>query len=69
MISFRLHCLDLLAVHETLKCLLWHQNSKASILQRSAFLLVQLSYPYMTNGKNHSLHYTDICWESDVSVF
>ena len=38
-------------------CLLQHQNSKASILQCSAFLLVQLSYPYRTNGKKHSLHY------------
>ena len=50
-------------------CLLQHQNSKASILQCSAFLLVQLSYPYMTNGKKHSLHYTEICWQSDVSAF
>uniref|UniRef100_A0AC11DU34 Phosphodiesterase 8B n=1 Tax=Ovis aries TaxID=9940 RepID=A0AC11DU34_SHEEP len=42
--------LDLLAVQETLKSLLQHYSSKASILQRSAFFIVQLSHPYMTNG-------------------
>uniref|UniRef100_A0AC11D173 Uncharacterized protein n=1 Tax=Ovis aries TaxID=9940 RepID=A0AC11D173_SHEEP len=43
--------LDLLAVQGTLKSLLQHHTSKASILQRSAFFTVQLSYPYMTTGK------------------
>ena len=43
--------LDLLAVQGTLKSLLQHYRSKASILQHSAFFIVQLSYPYMTNGK------------------
>ena len=43
--------LDLLAVQGTLKSLLQHYSSKASILQHSAFFIVQLSYPYMTNGK------------------
>ena len=43
--------LDLLAVQGTLKCLLQHHSSKASILQRSAFFAVQLSHPYMTTGK------------------
>ena len=43
--------LDLLAVQGTLKSLLQHQNSKASILQHSAFFMVQLSHPYMTTGK------------------
>ena len=43
--------LDLLAVQGTLKSLLQHHNSKASILQRSAFFIVQLSHPYVTTGK------------------
>ena len=47
LISFRMGCMDLLAVQEALKSLLQHHNSKASILQRSAFFIVQLSYPYM----------------------
>ena len=52
--SFRMDWLDHLAVHGTLKSLLQHHNSKASILRRSAFFTVQLSHPYMTTGK-HSL--------------
>ena len=51
LISFRMDWLDLLAVQETLKSLLQHHISKASILQRSAFFIVQLSHPYMTTGK------------------
>ena len=51
LISFRMDWLDLLAVQGTLKNLLQYHSSKASILQCSAFLIVQLSYPYMTNGK------------------
>ena len=51
LISFRMDWLDLLAVQGTLKSLLQHQSSKASILQRSAFFIVQLSHPYMTSGK------------------
>ena len=47
LISFRIYCLDLLAVQETLKSLLQHHSSKASIFQCSAFFIVQLSYPYM----------------------
>ena len=50
-ISFRLKWLDLLAVQGTLKSLLQHHSSKASIRQRSAFFTVQLSHPYMTTGK------------------
>ena len=46
LISFRMDCLDLLVVQETLKSLLQHHNSKASILRHSAFFMVQLSYPY-----------------------
>ena len=55
LISFRMDCLDLLAVQGTLKSLLQHHTSKASILQRSAFLTVQLSHPYMTTGKTIAL--------------
>ena len=47
--------LDLLAVQGTLKSLLQHHNSKASILRRSAFFTVQLSHPYMTTGKTRAL--------------
>ena len=51
LISFRMDWLDLLAVQGTLKSLLQHHSSKASILQHSAFFTVQLSHPYMTTGK------------------
>ena len=51
LISFGMDWLDLLAVQGTLKSLLQHHSSKASILQHSAFFTVQLSYPYMTTGK------------------
>ena len=51
LISFRMDWLDLLAVQGTLKSLLQHHSSKASILLRSAFFIVQLSHPYMTTGK------------------
>ena len=54
LISFRMDWLDLLAVQGTLKSLLQHHSSKASILQCLAFFIVQLSHPYMTTGKNHS---------------
>ena len=47
--------LDLLAVHGTLKSLLQHRSSKASILQHSAFFIIQLSHPYMTTGKTIAL--------------
>ena len=50
-ISFSIDWLDLLAVHETLECLLQHHSSKASVLWCSAFFIVQLSHPYMTTGK------------------
>ena len=55
LISFRMDWLDLLAVQGTLKSLLQHDSSKASILQRSAFFMVQLSHPYMTTGKTIAL--------------
>ena len=51
LISFRIDWLDLLAVQGTLKSLLQHHSSKASILQHSAFFMVQLSHPYITTGK------------------
>ena len=55
LISFKMDWLDLLAVQRTLKSLLQHHSSKASILQCSAFFMVQLSHPYMTTGKTVSL--------------
>ena len=55
LISFRMDWLDLLAVQGTLKSLLQHHSSKASILQHSAFFAVQLSHPYMTTGKTIAL--------------
>ena len=55
LISFRMDWLDLLAVQRTLKSLLQHHSSKASILQCSAFFTVQLSHPYMTTGKTIAL--------------
>ena len=55
LISFRMDWLDLLAVQGTLKSLLQHHSSKASILRRSAFFTVQLFHPYMTTGKTIAL--------------
>ena len=55
LISFRMEWLDLLAVHGTLKSLLQHHSSKASILQCSAFFIIQLSHPYVTTGKTVAL--------------
>ena len=51
LISFRMDWLDLLAVQGTVKCLLQHHSSKASVLRHLDFFVVQLSYPYMTTGK------------------
>ena len=55
LISFRMDWLDLLAVQGTLKSLLQHHSSKTSVLQHSAFFIVQLSHPYMTTGKTIAL--------------
>ena len=55
LIPFRMDWLDLLAVHRTLKILLQHHSSKASILQHSTFFIGQLSHPYMTTGKIKAL--------------
>ena len=67
LISFRMDWLDFLAVQGILKSL-QHHSSKASILQHSAFFMVQLSHPYMITG-NHSFNYMDICRQSDISIF
>ena len=55
LISFRMDWLDLLAVQGTLKSLLQHHSSKASVLRRSGFFIAQLSHPYMTTGKTTAL--------------
>ena len=55
LISFRMDCLDLFVVQGTLKSLLQHHSSKASILRRLAFFIVQFSHPYMTTGKTIAL--------------
>ena len=68
LISFRIDCFDLLAVHETLKSLFQHHNSKASILWCSVFF-VQLSHLYMTTGKTIIFDSTDLGWQSDASAF
>ena len=67
--SFRMDWLDLLAVQGTLKSLLQHHSSKASILWCSAFFIVQLSHPYMILGKPIALTRWTVCWQSDVSAF
>ena len=67
LISFRTDWLDLFVVRGTLKSLLQHHNSKASILWHSTFFMVQLAHPYMTTGKT-SFDYMDLCWQGDVSA-
>ena len=64
-ISFGIDWFDLLAVQGTLKSLLQHHSLKASILQHSAFFMVQLSHLYMTSEKT-SFDYMGLCWGSDV---
>ena len=66
LISFRMDRLDLLAVQGTLKSFLQHHSSKASILQRSAFFIVQLSHLYMTTGKTIALKSWLIGKDSDA---
>ena len=65
LVSFRMDWVDLLAVQGTLKSLLQHQSSKVSILQCSAFFIIQLSHPYMTIGKTIAL----TRWTFVVSAF
>ena len=73
LISFRIDWLDLLPVQGTLKSLLQHHSSKASILQCSAFFMIQLSHPYMTTRKTIALtskrHSFCLCWQRNVSAF
>ena len=66
LISFRMDWLDLLAVQVTLKSLLRHHSSKASILRCSAFFTVQLSHPYMTTGKTIALssYISNFCYKT-----
>ena len=69
LISFRMNRLDLLAVQGTLKSLLQHHSSKASILCCSAFFIVQFPHPYMTTGKTIALNKWTFLWQSSVSAF
>ena len=69
LISFRMDWFDLLAVQGTLKSLLQHHSSKASILQCSAFFTVQVSHPYMTTGKTIALTIRIFVGQSNVSAF
>ena len=69
LISFRTDWFDLHAVQGTLKSLLQHYTSKASIHQHSVFFMVQLSHSHMTTAKNHSFGYMYLCQQSDVSAF
>ena len=69
LISFRIDWLDLLAVQGTLKSLFQHHSSKASILRRSAFFIVQLSHPYMTTGKTVALIKWTFAFKVYVSAF
>ena len=66
LISLRIDWFDLLAVQGTLKSLLHHHNSKASIFWCSAFFMVQLSHLYMTTGKPIT-DYMDLCWQNDAA--
>ena len=68
LISFRMDWLDLLAVQGTLKSLLQHHSSKASLFQHSAFFTVQLSSIH-DHWNNHSLDQMDFCWQSNVIAF
>ena len=63
LISFRIDWLDLLAVQGTLKSLLQYHSSEASILWCSAFIIVQLSHPYIATGKTVTLTRLDLCWQ------
>ena len=67
LISFRIDWFYLLAIQRTLKSLLQHHSSKASIIQCSALFMVQLSHPMHDYWKNPSFDYIDLCWQSHVS--
>ena len=66
---FMMDWFDLLAVQGTFKSLLQHHSSKTSILQCSAFFMVQLSHLVQDSWKNHSFDYMDLCWQSGMSAF
>ena len=66
--SLKIDWFDLVAVQTALKSLLQYCSSKASILWRSAFIMVKLSHPYMTTGKI-IVDYMDLCQQSNVSAF
>ena len=69
LISFRMDWLDLLSIQGTLKRLLPHHSSEASILQHLAYFIVQLSHLYMTTGKTIAFDDVNFCWQSDASAF
>ena len=69
LIFFRMDLLDLLPVQRTLRNLLQHHSSKASILQFSAFFIVSTLTSIHDSWKNHSLDYMDLCWQSNISAF
>ena len=69
LISFRMDCLDLVAVQETLKSPLQHHSSKASILWHSGFFMVKLSPSIHDYWKNHSIDWMDLYWQSNISAF
>ena len=69
LICFRMDWFHFLAVQGTLKSLLQHHHSKASVLQHSAFFTVKLSHPHMTTGKNRTFDYMDFCQQSGILLF
>ena len=69
LISFRMDWLDLLAVQGSLKSIILHYSSKASIFQFSTFFIVQFSHPIQDYWKKHSFDQMDHCWQSNVSAF
>ena len=69
LISFRIDSFDLLAIQGTLRSLPQHHSSKASVLWCSAFFMVQLTHPYMTNEKTIALTRWTFFWQSNVSAF
>ena len=69
LISFRIDLFDLLAIQGTLRSLPQHHSSKASVLWCSAFFMVQLTHPYMTNEKTIALTRWTFFWQSNVSAF
>ena len=69
LISFKMNWFDFLALQGTVKSLLQHHSSNVSILQCSAFFMVQLSHQYLITGKTMALTILTFCWQSDVFAF